>query len=287
MHSENPFNKEYNFNGLIQSHPKLSEFIILGKSDRKSINFGDSEAIIALNTALLKRTYDVNWELKPGHLCPALPGRLDYLIHVKDLLGGPPEKPISMLDIGTGASLIYPLLATAAFDWNCTASEVALDSLEFAEKLLSLNPNLKTTILRSQRFKSKVFHHVVEKNDYFDVVVCNPPFYKTQSEAEERNIRKNKNLHNTASIAHNFGGHSNELWYKGGEEAFIKIMATESASYKSQVGWFTCLISKSEHVKTLKRYVRKAKPAEVRVVEMEQGNKKSRFIAWTFNTPGE
>ena len=87
MHPDNPFEKEYNFNGLIQSHPKLSEFIIVGKSDRKSIDFGDSKAIIALNTALLKRTFDVNWELKPGHLCPALPGRLDYLIHVKDLLG--------------------------------------------------------------------------------------------------------------------------------------------------------------------------------------------------------
>jgi 23S rRNA (adenine1618-N6)-methyltransferase len=35
----------------------------------------------------------------------------------------------------------------------------------------------------------------------------------------------------------------------------------------------------------LKRYVRKANPTELRVVEMEQGNKKSRFIAWTFKTP--
>ena len=190
-----------------------------------------------------------------------------------------------MLDIGTGASLIYPLLATAAFDWNCTASEVDIDSIEFAKKLLLLNPNLKTTTLRNQRFKSKVFHHVMEENDYFDVVVCNPPFYKTQSEAEQRNIRKNKNLHNNESISHNFGGHSNELWYKGGEEAFIKTMASESASYGSQVGWFTCLISNSEHVKILKRYVRKANPTELRVVEMEQGNKKSRFIAWTFKTP--
>jgi len=284
LHPDNPFEKEYNFNGLIQSHPKLSEFIIVGKSDRKSIDFGDSKAIIALNTALLKRTFDVNWELKPGHLCPALPGRLDYLIHVKDLLDAPSEKPITMLDIGTGASLIYPLLATAAFDWNCTASEVDIDSIEFAKKLLLLNPNLKTTTFRNQRFKSKVFHHVVEENDFFDLVVCNPPFYKTQSEAEQRNIRKNKNLHNNESISHNFGGHSNELWYKGGEEAFIKTMASESASYKSQVGWFTCLISNSEHVKTLKRYVRKANPRELRVVEREHGNKKSRFIAWTFKT---
>ena len=284
MHPDNPFEKEYNFNGLIQSHPKLSEFIIVGKSDRKSIDFGDSKAIIALNTALLKRTFDVNWELKPGHLCPALPGRLDYLIHVKDILDAPSEKPITMLDIGTGASLIYPLLATAAFDWNCTASEVDIDSIEFAKKLLLLNPNLKTTTLRNQRVKSKIFHHVMEENDYFDLVVCNPPLYKTQSEAEQRNIRKNKNLHNNESISHNFGGHSNELWYKGGEEAFIKTMASESVSYGSQVGWFTCLISNSEHVKTLKRYVRKANPTELRVVEMEQGNKKSRFIAWTFKT---
>lgn len=285
MHLDNPFNKSYNFSGLTESHPKLSAFVIPGKSGRKSIDFSRPEAVIALNTALLKRTFDINWELKLGHLCPAVPGRLDYLIHAKELLSDHTTRNATMLDIGTGASLIYPLLATAAFDWDCTASDVDEASLDFAERLLLLNPTLKTTTLRGQPFRSNVLEHIIDKDDYFDLVVCNPPFHKTQSDAEQQNIRKNKNLHNSETIAHNFGGNASELWYKGGEVAFIKTMALESARFKMQVGWFTCLVSNAEHLKTLKRYVRKSEPTEIRVVDMAQGNKQSRFIAWTFKTP--
>ncbi|CAI8281258.1 MAG: Ribosomal RNA large subunit methyltransferase F [Owenweeksia sp. TMED14] len=282
MHPDNPFNKNYNFNELTESHPKLSTFVIPGRSERKSIDFSRPEAVIALNTALLKKTFDINWKLKPGNLCPAVPGRLDYLFYAKDLLGDQKSRNVNLLDIGTGASLIYPLLATAAFNWNCTASEVDEESLNFAKNILLLNPKLKTTTLRGQPFKSKILERIVEENDYFDLVICNPPFHKTQSDAEKQNIRKNKNLHNKKTLAHNFGGNSNELWYKGGEVAFIKAMALESARFKMQVEWFTCLVSNAEHIKNLKRCIMKSKPTEIRIVEMAQGNKQSRFIAWTF-----
>jgi len=256
-----------------------------GKSERKTIDFSSPEAVIALNTALLKRTFGINWELKAGHLCPAVPGRLDYLIHAKELLGDHITRNITMLDIGTGASLIYPLLATAAFGWSCTASDVDEESLDFAERLLLLNPTLKTTTLRCQSLKSKVLERIIEKDDYFDLVICNPPFYKTQLDAEKQTIRKNMNLHNSKTLANNFGGNAHELWCKGGEVAFIKTMALESARFKMQVGWFTCLVSNTEHLKTLKRCIKKSDPTEIRIVEMAQGNKRSRFIAWTFKTP--
>jgi 23S rRNA (adenine1618-N6)-methyltransferase len=96
------------------------------------------------------------------------------------------------------------------------------------------------------------------------------------------NARKNKNLHGADEPHFNFGGSANELWYKGGEEAFLKKLALESATYKTKVTWFTCLVSKKEHLKTFKRYIRKGEPTEVREIEMTQGNKESRFVAWTF-----
>ena len=123
--------------------------------------------------------------------------------------------------------------------------------------------------------------------DFFDVVVCNPPFYKTQAEAERKNLRKNKNLHGREELDQNFGGNANELWYKGGEEAFIKTMIAESAEFATQVGWFTTLVSKVDHIKTLKRFARKAGASEVKVVEMDQGNKQTRFLAWRFKNTTE
>ena len=72
------------------------------------------------------------------------------------------------------------------------------------------------------------------------------------------------------------------MWYKGGEEAFIKKMAGESVLFKDQVHWFSSLVSQKENLKNIKRAINKTDPAEVKVIEMEQGNKKSRFVAWTY-----
>ena len=72
------------------------------------------------------------------------------------------------------------------------------------------------------------------------------------------------------------------MWYKGGEEVFIKKMIAESVQFKDQVHWFSSLVSRKENLKNIKRAVNKTLPTEVKIIEMEQGNKKSRFIAWTF-----
>jgi len=287
LHLDNPFNKNYNFNQLMRANPRLEAFIIPGKFGRKSINFANPEAVEALNKALLKWQFDLNWQLKEGNLCPAVPGRFDYLLYVRELIDYPQDRRVQMLDIGTGASLIYPLLATAAFNWQCTASEVDKESLGYAKGLIRLNPCMQTTSLRRQQYKSNVLKNVIEKGDFFDVVVCNPPFYKTQAEAERKNLRKNKNLHGREELDQNFGGNANELWYKGGEEAFIKTMIAESAEFATQVGWFTTLVSNVDHIKTLKRFTRKAGASEVKVVEMDQGNKQTRFLAWRFKNTTE
>ena len=187
-----------------------------------------------------------------------------------------------MIDIGAGASLIYPLLATAAFNWECVGSEVDKEAISYAKGLVRMNANMMGTRIRRQEFKSQLLQGIIEKKETFDIMVCNPPFYKTKSEALAANTRKNKNLHGKAETNHNFGGSANELWYKGGEEAFLKKLALESAEYGQQIRWFTCLVSKKDHVRTFKRFIRKGNPTEIKVVEMEQGNKVSRFVAWTF-----
>ncbi|MEC8374244.1 MAG: RlmF-related methyltransferase, partial [Pseudomonadota bacterium] len=80
----------------------------------------------------------------------------------------------------------------------------------------------------------------------------------------------------------NFAGNSNELWCEGGELAFIQKMIKESTLFKSNVGWFTCLVSKSAHLKPLETSIRYYNATKFKVVEMGQGNKISRFIAWSF-----
>ncbi|NQX86941.1 MAG: 23S rRNA (adenine(1618)-N(6))-methyltransferase RlmF [Flavobacteriaceae bacterium] len=279
MHPKNPFNTDYDFDFLIKHYPALKEFVFKNKYGNVTIQFSSKEAINALNTALIKSYYQIDWNIPNANLCPPIPGRLDYLFHIADLI---PKQTLKLLDIGTGANLIYPILATCHFNWDCTASEVALTSLEHAQAIIDQNTALQTITLRHQNYKNHILEHIIQPKDKFDVVVCNPPFFKSRADAQKRNQRKVKNLKLNDKEPLNFGGQSHELWYKGGEEAFIKKMATESALFKRQVQWFTALVSQKDHLKNIKRAINKTQPTEVRIIEMAQGNKQSRCIAWTF-----
>ncbi|WP_086476909.1 23S rRNA (adenine(1618)-N(6))-methyltransferase RlmF [Arenibacter amylolyticus] len=280
MHPKNPFISDYDFDRLVDKHPPLKQFVFINDYGNKTIKFGDKEAVKALNTGLLKTYYGLSyWDIPQNNLCPPIPGRLDYLLYISDLI---PKKQLRLLDIGTGANLIYPILGCRHFNWECTGSEVNLDSLKNAQAIIAKNTVLENIELRHQPFKNKILENLVLPEDYFDVVVCNPPFFKNKTEAIRRNQRKVNNLGLREADSQNFGGLSNELWYKGGETAFIKKMAAESILYKDQIQWFTSLVSQKENLKDIKRAVNKTAPITVRVINMDQGNKKSRFIAWSF-----
>ncbi|MCK0146528.1 23S rRNA (adenine(1618)-N(6))-methyltransferase RlmF [Arenibacter sp. F26102] len=280
MHSKNPFVKDYDFDFLIKHYPGLKDFVFINDYGNKTIKFADKQAVKALNAALLKAHYGLDyWDIPEHNLCPPIPGRLDYLLHIAELI---PKPQLRLLDIGTGANLIYPILANCHFGWQISASEVDLDALKNAQKIIDRNSVLTNIDLRQQRFKNSILEHIITPEDKFDVVVCNPPFFKDRSDAQQKNQRKVRNLQLQAEETLNFGGQANELWYKGGEEAFVKKMAAESVQFKNQVQWFTSLVSQKENLKNIKRAINKTLPTVVKVIDMEQGNKKSRFVAWTF-----
>lgn len=284
MHPNNPFLKAYDFDKLVLSVPSLAAYVFTNQYGTKTIKFSEQNAVKALNTALLKTQYNVNWSIPEHNLCPPIPGRLDYLLHVKDLIDEElGVKEITLLDIGTGANLIYPILGTCHFNWKCVGSESNRNSFVNAQAIIENNVQLKTIQLLIQDSTDKIFENIILTNDYFDVVVCNPPFFKNRQDAEKNNLRKVKNLKLTAAEKLNFGGLNNELWCKGGEEAFVKKMAIESVNFKNQIHWFTVLISNKDHLKNIKRTLNKLQATKVKVIDMEQGNKMSRFVAWTFS----
>ncbi|MFT6814752.1 MAG: 23S rRNA (adenine1618-N6)-methyltransferase [Sphingobacteriales bacterium] len=280
MHPKNPFAKDYDFESLVKKHTPLEEHVFVNDYGTKTIKFSNNLAVRALNTALLMDQYDINyWEIPEFSLCPPIPGRLDYLLYVNDLVG---KKEVKLLDIGTGSSLIYPILATCHYGWKCTASEIDKNSISNAETIIDKNPILAGTTVRHQRFKENILTGVIDSNDRYDVIVSNPPFFRSALEAEQQNKRKVHNLKLKEKETRNFGGHTTELWYKGGEEAFIKKMLLESIHFKEQVQWFTSLVSRKDSIKTLEKAAYNISPKEFKVVEMGQGMKKSRFVAWTF-----
>ena len=88
-------------------------------------------------------------------------------------------------------------------------------------------------LLRQQFDENNILTGIIEKEDAFTVAVCNPPFYKSAEEARGANRRKTRNLGTNA--VRNFAGNNNELWYVGGEKAFLHNYLYQSSLFKTQV----------------------------------------------------
>ncbi len=301
LHKSNRHLQGYNFAVLKKAYPPLVNFIIKNSYNQQdTINFSDSEAVKALNFALLKTYYQIEqWHIPQGYLCPPIPGRVDYIHYLNDLLATTPksifpvEKDINVLDIGTGASCIYPILGQRVYGWHFTASDIDPVSVNVAKEIIKANKGLNKTIdCRLQCNNEHIFTNIIQQGEFYHLTLCNPPFHKSLAEAEQGTTRKWQNLNKHKALSSNdakqdnstlnFGGQKAELWCKGGELAFIRNMIKESKQYQTQVLWFTCLVSKKDNLSKLKFSLKKANAKEVRVVNMAQGQKTSRFIAWRF-----
>lgn len=288
MHSRNRHRDRYDFKQLIKSCPELASYKFVNKHGDESIDFANPEAVKLLNQSLLKEFYKISWwEIPPNYLCPPIPGRADYLHNVADLLATsnnqviPRGRAVQVLDVGVGANCVYPLIGQYEYSWKFIGSDIDNGAIESAERILNKN-NLKDQIeLRLQTSADHIFQGIVKSNEFIDLTICNPPFHASAEEATAGSERKFKGLGLKKAVL-NFGGKSHELWSPGGEKAFVKKMIEESAALAGQCLWFTSLVSKKENLPDLDRVLDKVKAFEVRVLEMSQGQKVSRVLAWTF-----
>ncbi|NDL72211.1 23S rRNA (adenine(1618)-N(6))-methyltransferase RlmF [Vreelandella alkaliphila] len=291
LHPRNRHNQGYDFPALVKSHPALAPHVKPNAHGDLSIDFADPLAVKTLNAALLNRYYNiVDWDIPEGALCPPIPGRADYIHYMADLLGRE-QRSIKLLDIGTGANGIYPLLACQIYGWQCVGSDINPQSLENVATIIANNPTLKERFtLRMQHDKNHIFEGIIQAGEFFDVSVCNPPFHASLDEALKGSQLKLNNLARSRgeqqpknqSPTLNFGGLGAELWCKGGEQLFLKKLIRESKVYSTQCRWFTSLVSKTDNVKPAKKLIRKLGAVDVREIEMKQGNKITRVLAWTF-----
>jgi len=333
LHERNLHRNGYDFDKLIEASPALKPYVRPNPYGNLSIDFADPLAVKALNLALLQLHYGIDyWDIPTGFLCPPIPGRVDYLHYIADLLAGvesgtlenKSDEPkvgqnvshaqrvksksqkklkINALDIGTGANGIYPILGIQAYGWRFVASDVDPLSIENVNRIVEANPSLQGKLkTRLQSDHQKVFHGIIGPDDRFDITLCNPPFHASLSEASEGTLRKVKNLAaNRAAKGHkvetagdkeapdanglNFGGQKAELWCEGGEKQFLANMIRESKDFASQCLWFTSLVSKKENLQPCYAALEKVGALTVKTIDMAQGNKLTRVLAWSFLTP--
>ncbi len=285
LHPRNKHQNPYDFNELIQSCPELAPFVFVNLHGNASIDFSNPKAVRALNKALLKSFYHIDWDIPERYLCPPIPGRADYIHYIADLLcsshkGIIPKGPqVKVLDIGVGANCIYPLIGYREYGWSFVGTDIDPGAVASAQALIQRNSLDQAIEIRLQKSPSHIFEGVVDNRYMFDISLCNPPFYSSQAEAQAATKRKWKNL-GIKTNRLNFGGQSHELWCQGGEVAFIKQMIQESVHAPCK--WFSTLVSKQNHLPEVYKMLNTVQATEIKTIPMGQGEKKSRIVAWRF-----
>lgn len=291
LHPRNKHRSRYDFKSLINICPELGSYVSVNTFNIETIDFTNPHAVKLLNQALLKQFYKIQyWDIPEHYLCPPIPGRVDYIHYLADCLSEsnegiiPKGKSITVLDIGVGANCIYPLLGHQEYGWNFIGAEIDLIAFKVAKQIVESNSLSNYIDIRHQTNSSLIFNGIVKPNELIDITLCNPPFHSSAKEANEGSEKKWKNLglKKIEKPILNFGGQTNELWCKGGEVAFIIKMIEESCLVKEQCLWFTSLVSKSENLPAIYNALKKVEAVFVKTINMSQGNKISRLVAWTF-----
>ncbi|NRA11437.1 MAG: 23S rRNA (adenine(1618)-N(6))-methyltransferase RlmF [Crocinitomicaceae bacterium] len=292
LHHRNKNRDRYDLDALTRSNPELKDHISLNKFGVESVDFSNPVAVKLLNKALLNHYYGIkNWEFPDENLCPPIPGRADYIHHIADLLAEnnygttPIGNKITCIDVGVGASCIYPIIGVTEYGWKFIGSDISAKSIASAQNIVNSNPSIKGNIdCRLQKVSKNVFHGIIGKDEKIDAIICNPPFHSSIEEAQKGTRRKVKNLSvkNVKPSELKLGGISNELVCEGGESKFIQNMIRESERFSKNCYWFSTLVSKQSNLKGIYKLLEYTQANQVKMIPMGTSNKSSRIVAWTF-----
>jgi 23S rRNA (adenine1618-N6)-methyltransferase len=297
LHPKNKNRERYDFRQLIGSSPELALFVKPNIYGDESVDFANPDAVKALNKALLIHHYGItNWDIPPGYLCPPVPGRADYIHHIAGFLAKnnsgiiPTGQQIKCLDIGVGASCIYPIIGSQEYGWSFICSDIDPVAIESANRNISSNPVLQGKVeCKLQTNPKDFFFGIIGKDELIDLSVCNPPFHASEKEAQAGTLRKIHNLNpgKTVDTILNFGGQNHELWCDGGEQKFVQNMIFQSRKFAKSCFCFSTLISKFSNLKSVYKTLEQAEVFAAETIPMGQGNKISRIVVWTFLTTEE
>ncbi|XP_071670269.1 RNA N(6)-adenosine-methyltransferase METTL16 isoform X1 [Patagioenas fasciata] len=279
------------------------------------LNFKDPEAVRALTCTLLKEDFGLTIDIPVERLIPTVPLRLNYIHWVEDLIGhqdGDKQVVRRGIDIGTGASCIYPLLGATLNGWYFLATEVDDMCFNYAKKNVEQN-NLSDlikellvvwwcfTVLEKPLAKESASCEGVEPKEnswmvkvpqktllmdalkeeseiVYDFCMCNPPFFANQLEAKGVNSR---NPRRPPPSSVNTGGIT-EIMAEGGELEFVKRIIHDSLQLKKRLRWYSCMLGKKCSLAPLKEELRIQGVPKVTHTEFCQGRTMRWALAWSF-----
>ncbi|KAF7239169.1 RNA N6-adenosine-methyltransferase METTL16 [Varanus komodoensis] len=284
MHARNRYkDKPPDFAYLASKYPEFKKHVQINLSGRVSVNFKDPEAVRALTCTLLKEDFGLQIDIPLERLIPTVPLRLNYIHWVEDLIAqqdaATKGSVICGIDIGTGASCIYPLLGATLNGWYFIATEVDDVCFSYAKKNVEQN-NLSDLIKVVKVPQKTLLLDALEEESevIYDFCMCNPPFFANQLEAKGVNSR---NPRRPPPSSVNTGGIT-EIMAEGGELEFVKRIIHDSLQLKKRLRWYSCMLGKKCSLAPLKEELRIHRVPKVTYTEFCQGRTMRWALAWSF-----
>ncbi|XP_077996061.1 RNA N(6)-adenosine-methyltransferase mettl16-like [Glandiceps talaboti] len=283
MHPRNRYKSSPpDFAKLAADYPSFREHVEMNLNGKVTLDFKNPEALRALTCTLLKEDYGLDVHLPLDRLVPTVPLRLNYIHWIEDLIqqdGNYKGSNIHGIDIGTGASCIYPLLGEVVNDWKFTATETDDLNIKYATENIERNEkNDKIKVIKTS--EDCLLRTVLEGDpkQCYTFCMCNPPFYGSPLEAQgllsRSEDRPDPKSINTAA--------DTECIAEGGEVTFVKKIIADSLKYRDRVRWYTSMVGKKKSIWPLKTELKKHKVRTVTTTEFCQGRTMRWGIAWTF-----
>lgn len=125
MHPRNIYRKKKDYAALGNKYPELNQYVKRFDNGNATIDFKNADALRCLTATLLKEDFNLDVNLPPDRLIPAVPQRLNYVLWVEDLVKLCNVTDIVCLDIGCGASCVLPLITVRNNrNWRVVATEL-------------------------------------------------------------------------------------------------------------------------------------------------------------------
>ena len=262
------------FKFLSEEFPEFKKHVYINKYGGYSINWKNPNSIKELVKTILNKFFNITYyEIPENFLIPTLTSRYNYLNYINKLFTKLKieNKEKILIDIGTGANIIYPLLGNKLFNWKFIASEINDDAINIGKKILKENNLEKEIIIIKQNDNKKIFDKIININKKYLCSICNPPFFDINTEIKKDNLYTDNE--------YNY----NEVYCEGGEIFFIKEMIKESYIYKKNIFLFSTLIGRKNNMIKIYSVIKNLKEISfLNKITIKQGKNARWIIIWSF-----
>ncbi|KHJ42817.1 hypothetical protein D918_07099 [Trichuris suis] len=241
-------------------------------------DFKNPEAVLTLTKTLLEKDFGLFVDIPSDSLVPRIPGRLNYLLWLQDLMEENfKDEHIHCIDIGTGASCIYPLLGVKVCGWKFLAIESLSSNVDFARKNVERN-SLQHVITVVHVAKDQSLYDVINSFEfpYFHFWMCNPPFFDTDEPEGSRSVIP-RDPH-SATV-----GKPEEMRTEGGEVRFVTRLIDESVKLNMKIRIYTSMLGRKISLRPVMDKLRSSGVASMCQTTFSQGKTQRWAVAWTFD----